>query len=642
MKTFKRFITITLIAIVVSFLDFSPEVNAETGDTIYLSAAEYGYPPFSLETNGQADGFSIQLLKAVAVEMGIQIEFKLDFWSIIKQELIDGELDVLPLVGYTEDRDLVLDFTVPYIVMRGNIFVRDSDNFIQSSDDLFGKEVLVLSGDNSEEYARSIGLDTELTATATYAEAFVLLSEGNYDAVLAQGLVGEKIIFDENITNVSPVYVLDNDGISKIKLNLEGYEQKFCFAVTEGNAELLSILNEGLSIVSANGTYDALYQEWFPFLIDNSPSVETMLGIIVAVILPLIILLLLITVYTIKKQVKNQTARIVKTSLSNQFILAAFEKKFNTKEEQYNYFLEEALRISESYDAFMFSMNQQRQVKVHAFYFEKIKVDCENNQLAEHISNSGFFSQLEMKNAQWILNDFQNEASDIANQAECLANIEHAAILTFMNENKEMLVTVLTGKNQGYSQEDMTQLSILISGFNGMIERVNYVKQIEYLSYHDSLTGLYNRRFLEEQMVILNHPDKHPISIIVADVNGLKKINDSFGHSIGDQLLMKTGELIKKYSKKDNVIARWGGDEYVVVLPNSTAEDTVKFIEMVTNEMKKESIENMPISIAFGYHNKTDSEFSLSKSFMIAEKNMYEVKSRINEKSYHLINNSIK
>jgi len=630
MKTFKRLIILILITIFVSFLDFSPQINAEAGDTIYLSAAEYGYPPFSLEMNGEPDGFSVQLLKAVAVEMGIQLEFKLDYWSIIKQELIDGELDVLPLVGYTEDRDLLLDFTVPYIVMRGNIFVRDNDDSIQSADDLFGKEILVLSGDNSEEYARSIGLDTELTATATYAEAFNLLSDGSYDAVLAQGLVGEKIIFDEGIKNVSPVYVLDNNGISRIKLNLEGYEQKFCFAVTEGNAELLSILNEGLSIVSANGTYDALYTEWFPFLIDDTPSMEKMFGIVITIIVPLIILVLLTAVYTIRREVKNQTEHIIKSSTSNQIILAAFEKKFNSEEEQYAYFLEETLRISESHDAIMFSIDLSHQIKVHVVHFELIKMDCEKIKLGEYIASSSFFSKLEMKNSQWVFNDFGKDLDHDENQPECLKSIRNSAIMTYVNQNQEMLVTIVANKEKAYTKDDMTQLSILIAGFVGMIERANYVKQIEHLSYHDSLTGLHNRRYLEEQMVLLDKPENHPISIIVADVNGLKKINDSFGHSKGDVLLKKTSELIKKHSKSDDIIARWGGDEYVVILPNSTEKQVTQFIKEVTTQMKRESIENVPISIAFGYHSKVDLQNTLAHSFMIAEKRMYEVKGRMN------------
>ncbi|MBN2300299.1 MAG: transporter substrate-binding domain-containing protein, partial [Acholeplasmataceae bacterium] len=271
LKYLKRF-NIFILCLIMTVLYFSLDVKADAGEerTVYLSATEYDYPPFSVTDSGEADGFSVELLKAVAEEMGIVVTFKIDQWTVLKEELKNGELDILPLVGYTEERDEVYDFTVPYIVMRGNIFVRKDDDRIQSQEDLFGKEILVLDGDNSQEWAWSIGLDSELTATSTYLEAFQLLDSGQYDAVLAQGLVGEKLISDNGLDNISPVYIYDDNGINRYKLNLEGYEQKFCFAVVEGDTALLSLLNEGLSIVSANGTYDALYQKWFPFLLENN------------------------------------------------------------------------------------------------------------------------------------------------------------------------------------------------------------------------------------------------------------------------------------------------------------------------------------------------------------------------------------
>ncbi len=291
------------------------EVNAEAGEdrTVYLSATEYDYPPFSVTDNGEADGFSVELLKAVAEEMGITVTFKIDQWSVLKEELKNGELDILPLVGYTEERDEIYDFTIPYIVMRGNIFVRKGDDNIQSQEDLFGKEVLVLDGDNSQEWAWSIGLNSELTATTTYLEAFQLLASGEYDAVLAQGLVGEKLISDHGLDNITPVYVYDDNGVNRYKLNLEGYEQKFCFAVVEGDSELLSILNEGLAIVSANGTYDELYAKWFPFLIENEGvSTEDIIRYVLYVLIPVLVLLISAYIVTTKRTIKIRTNEVVK------------------------------------------------------------------------------------------------------------------------------------------------------------------------------------------------------------------------------------------------------------------------------------------------------------------------------------------
>lgn len=118
---------VVLCALVLFATVLSPfEALAQTGQDkkIYFSASEYDYPPFSVVTEGKADGFSVELLKAVANEMGLEIQFKVDQWDTIKKELELGQLDVLPLVGYSIERENYFDFTVPYIVMRGNIFVR--------------------------------------------------------------------------------------------------------------------------------------------------------------------------------------------------------------------------------------------------------------------------------------------------------------------------------------------------------------------------------------------------------------------------------------------------------------------------------------------------------------------------------------
>ncbi|MBN2605183.1 MAG: transporter substrate-binding domain-containing protein, partial [Bacilli bacterium] len=337
----KKLIYLSLCGFIILLFGFTT-VHADAGEerTIYLSATEYDYPPFSVTDNGKADGFSVELLKAVAKEMGITVSFKIDQWSILKEELKNGELDILPLVGYTLERDEIYDFTVPYIVMRGNIFVRKGETEILSQDDLYGKEVLVLDGDNSQEWAWSIGLDEELTATSTYTEAFLLLESGQYDAVLAQGLVGEKIISDEGIANIEPVYIYDNDGLTKIKLNLEGYEQKFCFAVVEGDSELLSILNEGLVIVSANGTYDELFQKWFPFYIETTPvSLQEVLLYVSVILIPILTVMFVLYVITVRRSVRIKTEQIEKNNFANQIIANAFQHKFSSAFERFDYIL---------------------------------------------------------------------------------------------------------------------------------------------------------------------------------------------------------------------------------------------------------------------------------------------------------------
>ncbi len=92
---------------------------------VIASASELDYPPFSLvREDGTADGFSVELLKAVAQATGLEVTFKVGPWHVIKRELVEGRLDALPLVSYSTERDKELDFTAPYLRMHGAIFVR--------------------------------------------------------------------------------------------------------------------------------------------------------------------------------------------------------------------------------------------------------------------------------------------------------------------------------------------------------------------------------------------------------------------------------------------------------------------------------------------------------------------------------------
>ena len=302
-------VAIYLISMFFSFFN-SSKIHADSHQIVLKSASEFDYPPFSIVNDGVADGFSVELLKAVANEMGISIEFKVDQWNIIKEELEEGKLDVLPLVGYSKERDELLDFTIPYIVMRGNIFVRDDYKAIRSEEDLYGKEIIVMRGDNSHDYAELNNFSDQLILVDTYAEAFELLSSGKHDAVLAQSLVGEKLINDLNIKNIQAVTRLADNGIDRIRVTLSGFEQKFSFAVQEGNKELLAQLNEGLAIVIENGTYELLYEKWFTFLIDDTLDYTRITNIFVASIIIIFMILFAVSYIVIRKEVKRQTFKL--------------------------------------------------------------------------------------------------------------------------------------------------------------------------------------------------------------------------------------------------------------------------------------------------------------------------------------------
>lgn len=224
------------------------------------SASEPGYPPFSMiDRNGQSEGFSIDLLKAVAEVMDLDVRFKVDDWNNIKNELERGKIDVLPLMTINQDRERYFDFSLPYFSSYRTVFVRKDDERIQSVNDLRGKQLIVVKGGIGHEYLLETGLTDRIILVNNYEQAMKILAANHYDGVLVQKVVGLQLIKKHQLDNLEPVSFILSD-----------QRQDFSFAVKEGNAKLLLELNDGLSIVLSNGTYERIHNKWFGYLTEES------------------------------------------------------------------------------------------------------------------------------------------------------------------------------------------------------------------------------------------------------------------------------------------------------------------------------------------------------------------------------------
>ncbi len=106
-------------------------------------------------------------------------------------------------------------------------------------------------------------------------------------------------------------------------------------------------------------------------------------------------------------------------------------------------------------------------------------------------------------------------------------------------------------------------------------------QELIYLSCHDSLTGLYNRAFFDAELERATHGRGFPLSLIVADLDGLKTVNDTLGHAMGDRLIKGAAAVLQMVFRGDDVVARTGGDEFVVLLPSMGAEDAAALLDRI-------------------------------------------------------------
>ena len=151
--------------------------------------------------------------------------------------------------------------------------------------------------------------------------------------------------------------------------------------------------------------------------------------------------------------------------------------------------------------------------------------------------------------------------------------------------------------------------------------------EIIYLSYHDILTGLYNRTFFEEEKKRFGVKQRLPLSLIMGDVNGLKMINDTFGHEVGDILLREIGTILVETCRTEDIIARIGGDEFVILLADMDEESVEKLcmrIEAICKDYSdRKDRKIFYVSISLGFATKNTQEQSMDDLLRVAEKMLY-------------------
>ncbi|MBA7573102.1 hypothetical protein ES708_14897 [subsurface metagenome] len=177
-----------------------------------------------------------------------------------------------------------------------------------------------------------------------------------------------------------------------------------------------------------------------------------------------------------------------------------------------------------------------------------------------------------------------------------------------------------------FLEQERNLITDVAKRLGSITEHKQTENEILYLSYHDQLTGLYNRRFAEEEIKRLDTKRQLPLSFAMIDLNSLKLTNDTFGHSEGDKILKETAGLLKRICRSDDILARWGGDEFVIFLPKTSVTDSEEIMQRIKKECKKLIIQKIPLSLAIGIATKIEARQYMDEIIIEAESNMYKNK----------------
>ena len=215
-----------------------------------LVRGDHNYPPYDyLDEQGRPTGFSIDLIRAVGEVMDLDVEIRLGPWDYVRADLAAGRIDVITGMFYSRRRDEKLDFSIPTVVINHAIFVRKGSG-IESLEDVKGKEVIVRRDDIMHDHVKATALTDKIVTVGSPADALRLLASGRHDCALLAKLQGQHLADKFDLSNIETV----GPPISS---------REYCFAVQEGDAHLLSRLNEGLNILKNVGRYKKIHEKWF-------------------------------------------------------------------------------------------------------------------------------------------------------------------------------------------------------------------------------------------------------------------------------------------------------------------------------------------------------------------------------------------
>ena len=508
------------------------------------------YPPYIFRNaDGELQGILVDQWALWSRTTGVHVKLDAMDWADALARMQAGEYDVIDTAFYNEERDTWLDFASAYTTIDVPIFHNNKIAGITDAASLVNFEVAVKAGDSCIAILKDAGVTN-------------IVEYPSYEAIVDAAKNGEVNIFV--IDEPAALYYLYQKGIvDEFSRSQSLYSGQLHRAVKQGDEAMLLLVETGFAEIPSDSIHQ-IEDKWFGragTMLYLSYYLQYVLFAILLV--GSIILWVSLWNHRLRKEVKNKTEELLREkellnitlqSIGDGVVATGVDGAItllNPTARRMTRWGEDAL--GEQFSTVLHLVNEETREPVSS-PIEKVLETGKIVGLANHTA----------------LVNREGESIPIADGASPI-----------LDSNGNIYGVVMVFR-------DVTE------------EKIHH-EHVEYIMSHDSMTGLYNRWYMEEFLHKHEHCEKGHCALIMGDLNGLKLINDAFGHNEGDRFIRKIAAILQECASPKDIVCRWGGDEFLLLLPNADATEAEGLIARILERCDAESDEKLQLSIALGY-----------------------------------------
>jgi len=559
----------------------APKQQAKNDNTISV-VLDDNYPPYVFrDAEGRLQGILVDQWALWSEQTGVKAELSAMDWADALDGMRAGKYDVIDTAFQNEERDTWLDFSVPYVTIDVPIFHSNEIGGITDAASLAGFSVAVKAGDACIPILQDAGVSD-------------IIEYPSYEAVVDAAKRGEANVFvvDEP---AALYYLYQKDIINEYSRSQSLYSGQFHRAVKQGDAQMLALLERGFSGISSEQLH-RIDDKWFGRASTWIYVQYYLEYILVAVALVgAVILWVSLWNQRLRKEVRKKTQELVREKEMLNITLQSIGDGV----------------VATDIDGAITLLNPTA----------RRMSGWEDDALGEK-----FTTVLRLINEE-TEEPVSSPIERVLETGEIVGLANHTALI-----NRQGYKTPIADGASPIRDAD-GQIYGVVMVFRDVTQEKVQREKIEHIMSHDSMTGLFNRWYMEERLNRYDETKEGTCALIMGDLNGLKLVNDAFGHYEGDRFIRKIAAILKESSGAQDVVCRWGGDEFLILMPEAGAEDAERLIERVLAHCKAESDEKLQLSIALGYALRTSKGESIHDVLREAEELTYRRKLMI-EKSF--------